>query len=60
MHFSQPSTLQPFHGFDRVNVLAQRESNETTRVYFLNGPVISQQVPNNVLSSGWLTKTGKA
>lgn len=54
MWINQPSTLQPFHHLNGVNVLAYRETENTYRVYFLSGDVISQQMPGLALSDGWL------
>ena len=53
MWINQPSTLQRFHKWHGMNVLAQKESEKVSRVYFLSGPIISQQIPSNVLSTGW-------
>lgn len=50
---NQPSKLQPLHKLHGTNVLAERDTDRTTRVYFLNGPVFSQQVLNECLSDGW-------
>ena len=40
-------------------VLAYREGEGTYRVYFLEGAVISQQVPANALSKSWVYPTSK-
>ena len=53
MWINQPSTIQPLHHLHGRRVLAQRESDSVTRVYFLSGEVINQQVPNLALSPGW-------
>ena len=53
MWINQPSTLQPLHRLHGTNVLAQTDNNTTSRVWFLSGDVISQQVPVNALSWGW-------
>lgn len=53
MWVNQPSSLQPYHKYNGVNVLADEE-DET--VYFLSGKVISMRVPLilwNSLSKGW-------
>ena len=56
MWINQPSTLQPLHHLNGVNVLA----NGST-VYFLSGPIISMEVPTNPspLSHGWLNGLDK-
>lgn len=53
MWINQPSTLQPLHHLHGTNVLAMGDINRVSRVWFLSGPVISQQVPSNALSRGW-------
>lgn len=53
---NQPSTLQPLHKYHGNNVLAENINSE--RVYFTSGNIISMEVPDNVLSAGWL-KTKK-
>lgn len=53
MWINQPSTLQPLHKLHGTNVLAQSDTDDTYRVYFLSGDVMSQQVPKNTLSDGW-------
>lgn len=53
MWINQPSTLQPLHKLDRTNVLAVEDGDRVMRVYFLSGPIVSQQVPRNALSPGW-------
>jgi hypothetical protein len=54
MWINQPSTLQPLHHLNATNVLATHEYDQTWRVYFLSGDVISMQVRRNCLSAGWL------
>lgn len=55
MWINQPSTLQQFHNLHGVNVLAEPAmGNYTTRIYFLNGDVISQMIPFSALSHGWV------
>lgn len=54
MWVNQPSTSQPHHELHGVNVLAVRECDRYSRVYFLSGPVVSQQVLTPALSPGWL------
>lgn len=56
---NQPSANQPLHHLHGTNVLAYREGESTYRVYFLSGPVISQQVPVNAISKGWVHPTTK-
>lgn len=51
---NQPSTNQPLHHLHGTNVLAYQETGQTWRVYFLSGPVISQQVPAECLSKNWI------
>ena len=53
MWVNQPSTLQPHHDLHGTNVLAHLEYDDTMRVYFLSGPVISQQMSRLALSDGW-------
>ena len=53
MWINQPSTLQPLHHLHGTNVLAHHEYDTTWRVYFLSGPVISQQVFRLQLAEGW-------
>jgi hypothetical protein len=53
MWINQPSTSQPLHHLHGTNVLALRENDDTCRIYFLSGDVISQQAPRLSLSSGW-------
>lgn len=50
---NQPSTLQPLHKLNGVNVLAIPEDDKCSRIYFLSGDVISARVPSLVLSKGW-------
>ncbi len=57
MWIDQPSTLQPLHKLNGVNVLAVEETDVCMRVYFLQGDVISQQVPKICLSDGWTERT---
>ena len=49
---NQPSTQQPLHHLHGTEVLAATDTPETYRVYFLDGPVISQQVPRAALAFG--------
>ena len=53
MWVNQPSTLQQHHDLHGTNVLAYREYDNTMRVYFLKGPVVSQQMLSHCLSKGW-------
>jgi len=52
MWVNQPSTLQPLHDLHGTNVLAIPE-REGYRIYFLAGPVISQEASTLCLSDGW-------
>jgi hypothetical protein len=54
MWINQPSGLQTFHALHGTNVLAEHEYDDTMRIYFLSGDVISQQVFKSALSEGWL------
>lgn len=56
MWINQPSTFQPLHKLHGVLVLAAHESNTLARAYFIEGDVISQQIPWTSLSEGWLKK----
>lgn len=53
MWVNQPSTLQQHHDLHGTNVLAYLEYGNTMRVYFLKGPVVSQQMSRLALSEGW-------
>ncbi len=53
MWINQPSTSQPNHPLHGVRVLAVQEDDDTARVYFLKGPVVSQQISTAYLSDGW-------
>lgn len=53
MWINQPSTLEPLHALHGTNVLAIAENPTTTRIYFLSGNIISQQVSPRCLSEGW-------
>ena len=50
---NQPSTLQTYHHLSGQNFLAIHEYDDTFRIYFLSGPVISQQISRLALSEGW-------
>lgn len=54
MWVNQPSTLQQHHELNGTNVLAYREYDDTWRVYFLSGEIISQRMLGQALSPGWL------
>ena len=56
MWINQPSTLQPLHHLHGTNVLAHHEYDNTWKVYFLSGDVVSMQVQSICLSEGWTTK----
>ena len=53
MWVNQPSTLQPLHNLHGTNVLAILEREGIYRIYFLFGPVISQEAFALWLSDGW-------
>jgi hypothetical protein len=53
MWINQPSTLQPDHALHGTNVLAIAETDKMARIYFLSGPIESQQVSYLSLSPGW-------
>jgi hypothetical protein len=53
MWINQPSTSQEFHKMHGTRVLAIHESFLMMRVYFLDGDIISQQIPTMALSMGW-------
>lgn len=55
MWINQPSTLQPFHKVHGLNVLAEYQEG-TSRIYFLEGSIISQNISSNCLSKGWKLK----
>jgi hypothetical protein len=57
MWINQPSTLQKFHALNGTNVLAEHESANIMRIYFLSGDVISQLISKTVLSDGWRLST---
>lgn len=56
MWINQPSTGQPFHKWHAMNVLARPDTDSAMQIYFLDGAIISQQVPRNCLSNGWIPK----
>lgn len=49
---NQPSTQQPLHHLHGTNVLAHPETDRVWKIYFLDGPTLSQQVPSTALSFG--------
>ena len=56
MWVNQPSTLQPLHHLHGTNVLAIRDSDSgrssgTMRIYFLSGPIVSQQTFRECLNT---------
>lgn len=53
MWINQPSTLQPHHNLHGTNVLVEDTVGVTRRVYFLNGPIVSQEILTPALSWGW-------
>lgn len=54
MWVNQPSTSQTLHHLHGRNVLAICDYGDIFRIYFLDGPVESQQAPRRALSEGWL------
>ena len=54
MWINQPSKRQPLHHLHGTNVLAVPAYPKTMRIYFLSGPVVSQQALTLWLSPGWL------
>lgn len=50
---NQPSTLQPHHNLHGTNVLVERETERVSRVWFTEGPIVSQQMQTVCLSPGW-------
>jgi hypothetical protein len=54
MWINQPSKLQPLHKLHGTNVLAVHEYDSTYCIFFLDGPVVSQQVSRLCLSIGWV------
>lgn len=50
---NQPSTSQPYHHLNGTLVLAHYDTPLCDRVYFLSGPIESQQVLRLALSKGW-------
>lgn len=54
MWINQPSKLQPLHHLHGINVLAHPDTDDVHRVYFLSGDVVSQRVPKEALSRGWV------
>lgn len=53
MWVNQPSTLQPNHDLHGTRVLAAHEYDDTMRIWFLSGPMVSQQILRSALSEGW-------
>lgn len=53
MWINQPSETQTYHDLHGTNVLAVLEHDNTYRVYFLSGHVISSQIDHLALSPGW-------
>ena len=53
MWINQPSTLQQHHDLKGRNVLTRYKDKVFVRVWFVDGPVISQKIARNVLSHGW-------
>lgn len=53
MWINQPSTLQPHHGLNGKNVLAEVLSPVYARVWFTEGNIISMEIARRCLSEGW-------
>lgn len=53
MWINQPSTSQPYHALHGTNVLAVKEYGSTYCIFFLCGPIVSQQIDGAALSPGW-------
>lgn len=53
MWINQPSASQPLCCMHGTRVLAVRETETVYRIYFLWGPMVSQQAPALCLSDGW-------
>jgi hypothetical protein len=53
MWVNQPSTHQMYHKLDGQNVLAVTYADGSVRIWFLSGPVISQEIHASALSNGW-------
>ena len=49
---NQPSTLQPLHNLNGVSVLVVDTGEEVVQGYFLEGGVVSMQIPRICLSIG--------
>jgi len=55
MWINQPSNLQQYHNMHGTNVLSSRPDEDgISRVYFLSGSVISQNIHYTALSHGWI------
>jgi hypothetical protein len=50
---NQPSVFQPLHHLNGMNVLAVRENDTTSRIYFLQGDIVSMQCSPMLLVDGW-------
>lgn len=53
MWINQPSTHQAFNKLHGAYVLAIREDSDWSHVWFTSGPVVSQQIRNDALCTGW-------
>lgn len=53
MWINQPSTLQPLHAFNGMNVIAVHEYDDTARIYWLSGDIESSLCSWSCLSEGW-------
>lgn len=50
---NQPSKLQDYHHLHGQQFIAVHDYDNTYRIYFLNGSVISQQITEDALVPGW-------
>lgn len=50
---NQPSKNDPLHRLHGTKVLAMPYTGGTRRCYFLEGKVISMEIPSSQLSLGW-------
>lgn len=56
MWINAPSLGHSMNNLNGTNVLAVAETDDLYRIYFLEGNVVSQQCPKNVLSNGWVNR----
>ena len=54
---NQPSKHQQFHKLHGIKVIGIRKKDpKITRIFFLSGGIISQDIWTNALSEGWEAK----